>query len=153
MIETTGAIIAVLLGIPSLFIGLFSASGVFSGEKLVAGSLGALWAYMAVVGSYELNRRKFDWDRGRQYCDQHLLAGTLAASTDLILSGALHETMPVLAIIPALSAIQQANDRHTTKYRSWTHIILLAAGIGVGAWFFVDGVIGKILMERIVEMP
>jgi hypothetical protein len=153
VIVTTGAIIAVLLGIPSLFIGLFSASGVFSGEKLVAGSLGTLWAYLAVVGAYELNRRKFDWERGRDYSDLHLLSGTVAASAGLIVSGAMHESMPILAIVPALSAIKQANDGYETSYRAWVHATVLATGFAIGLWFFVNGVIGKVLLERIVELP
>lgn len=142
-----------LLGVPSLFIGLFSLSGVLTGEKIVAGFLGAVWSYLAVVGAYELNRRKFDWERGRRFSDQHLLAGTLAASTGLILSGALNESMPALAIIPALSAIKQANDGHDNKYRSMIHAAILITGLGIGMWFFTNGVIGKVLLDRVVELP
>ena len=112
VIITTGAVIAVLLGIPSVFMGLFAVVQVITGDKLIAGSLGVLWAYLSTTGAYELNRRKFDWDRGRQYSDRHLLAGTIAVSTGLAISGAMHETMPGLAVVPALSAILQANDGH-----------------------------------------
>ena len=142
-----------LLGIPSFFIGVFGAFGVLTGQKLVAGSLGALWGYMASVGAYELNRRKFDWDRGRRHADRHLLAGTIAVSSGLVLSGALHETMPVLAIIPALSAIKQANDGHDTKLWSMIHAVVLAAGAAVGYWLYVDGIIGKGWLDRIAALP
>ena len=142
-----------LLGIPSFFIGLFGVGGVLSGDKIVAGSLGALWGYMASVGAYELNRRKFDWERGRRHSDRHLLAGTLAVSSGLILSGALHETMPALAIVPALSAIKQANDGHASKYPALIHAALLAAGLALGIWLYVDGVIGKIWIERLAALP
>ncbi len=153
VIVATGAVIAVLLGIPSFFIGLFGVGGVLSGEKIVAGTLGALWGYMASVGAYELNRRKFDWQRGRRYRDRHLLAGTLAVSIGLILSGALHETMPTLAIVPALSAIKQANDGHASKYPALLHTAVLAVGLTIGIWFYVDGVTGKIWVERLASLP
>ena len=61
--------------------------------------------------------------------------------------------MPALAIIPALSAIKQANDGHATKIRSWVHIAVLLTGIGVGVWFHIDGVIGSVIMDAIEEMP
>lgn len=142
-----------LLGIPSFFIGVFGAFGVLSGQKLVAGSLGALWGYMASVGAYELNRRKFDWDRGRRHADRNLLAGTLAVSTGLVLSGALHETMPVLAIVPALSAIKQANDGHDGRRWSFIHAVVLASGAALGYWLYVDGIIGKVWIDRVAALP
>lgn len=112
-----------------------------------------MWGYLAAVGAYELNRRKFDWLRGSQHADRNLLAGTLAASTGLIISGALHETMPFLAIIPALSAILQANDGHRTKHRALLHTGVLFAGIGIAVWFYVDGVIGSVLLDRLAALP
>jgi len=152
-IVNAGAVIAVLLGIPGFFIGFYGAVGVVTGGKVVAGALGALWGYMAVAGTYELNRRKFDWDKGRKYSDHHLLAGTLAVSTGLMISGAIHETMPALAIVPALSAITQANDGHDKKYLSWIHAAILATGIGIGIWFYIDGIIGNVLLHRIAALP
>ena len=142
-----------LLGIPSFFIALFGAVGVLTGGKLVAGILGAAWGYLAVAGAYELNRRKFDWARGSQYSDRHLLAGTLAVSTGLVISGAMHQTMPALAIVSALSAVIQANDGHDKKYRSLIHATVLAAGLGVAIWFYTDGVIGKVLLEKVEALP
>ncbi len=142
-----------LLGIPSFFIALFGAVGVLTGGKLVAGILGAAWGYLAVAGAYELNRRKFDWARGSQYSDRHLLAGTLAVSTGLIISGAMHQTMPALAIVSALSAVIQANDGHEKKYLSLIHATVLAAGLGVAVWFYTDSVIGKVLLERLEALP
>ncbi len=142
-----------LLGIPSFFIALFGAVGVLTGGKLVAGILGAAWGYLAVAGAYELNRRKFDWARGSQYSDRHLLAGTLAVSTGLVISGAMHQTMPALAIVSALSAVIQANDGHEKKYLSLIHATVLAAGLGVAVWFYTDGVIGKVLLERLEALP
>ena len=142
-----------LLGIPSFFIALFGAVGVLTGGKLVAGILGAAWGYLAVAGAYELNRRKFDWARGSQYSDRHLLAGTLAVSTGLVISGALHQTMPALAIVSALSAVIQANDGHEKKYLSLLHATVLAAGLGVAVWFYTNGVIGKVLLERLEALP
>lgn len=142
-----------LLGIPSFFIALFGAVGVLTGGKLVAGILGAAWGYLAVAGAYELNRRKFDWARGSQYSDRHLLAGTLAVSTGLIISGAMHQTMPALAIVSALSAVIQANDGHEKKYLSLLHATVLAAGLGVAVWFYTDSVIGKVLLERLEALP
>lgn len=108
---------------------------------------------MAVVGSYELVRRKFDWSRGSEHSDWHLLAGTLAVSIGLVISAAIHETMPMLAIVPALSATKQANDGHEKKHRFWIHVAALTAGIGVGIWFYRDGFIGLALMQWIVELP
>jgi hypothetical protein len=136
-----------------LFIGLFGLVGVISGAKLVAGLLGASWGYLAAVGAYELNRRKFDWERGSKYSDLNLLAGTLAVSTGLVISGALHETMPVLAIVPALSAIVQANDGHSDKYRALIHVAVLFAGMGVGIWFYNNGIIGSVLLDRLAALP
>lgn len=148
-----GAIIAVLLGIWCVPIGIYGVVGVVTGKKLVAGTLGALWGYMAVAGTYELIRRRNDRERGRKYRDQHLLAGTIAVSTGLMISGAVHETMPALAILPALSAIKQANDGHEGKMLSRIHIVVLLLGIGVGAWFYTDGVIGGVILQKIAELP
>ena len=148
-----GAVIAVLLGIPSFFIAFFGAVGFIMGGKLIAGTLGAAWGYLAVAGAYELNRRKFNWTRGSQYSDQHLLAGTLAVSTGLVISGAMHQTMPALAIVSALSAVIQANDGHDKKYLSLIHAAVLAAGLGAAIWFYTHGIIGKVLLERIEALP
>ncbi len=153
VIITTGAVIAALLGIPSLFMGLFAAVQVITGDKLIAGFLGVLWAYLSTTGAYELNRRKFDWDRGRQYSDRHLLAGTIAVSAGLAISGAMHETMPGLAVVPALSAIIQANDGHDKKYRFFIHATVLVIGISIAVWFYANGVIGKVWLERIENWP
>ena len=142
-----------LLGIPCVFIGLFGVAGVLTGQKLIAGAAGAVWAYLAVVGAYELNRRKFNWTRGSRYGDQNLFAGTLAASIGLILSGALHETMPALAIVPALSAAIQANDGHEKRILSKIHFAVLAAGIGIGIWLYRDGIIGQVLLDRVESLP
>ena len=142
-----------LLGIPSLIIGIFGAVGVLTGDKLIAGSLGALWGYLAVAGSYELNRRKFDWDRGRRFSDRHLLCGTIAVSAGLVISGAMHETMPGLAIVPALSATIQANDGHEKKYRFLIHAAILAAGLIFAIWIYTNGVIGKVWLEQIEAWP
>lgn len=124
-----------------------------TGEKIVAGILGALWGYMAVVGAWELNRRKFDLDRGRKFADRHLLAGTIAVSSGLIVSGALHETMPALALVPALSALKQSNDGHDTRRMSFVHGTILVAGLGIAIWFYVDGLVGKMLLERLETLP
>lgn len=142
-----------LLGIPCFFIGIYGVVGVITGGQLVAGFLGSVWSYLAVAGAYELNRRKFNWSRGSKHSDQHLFAGTLAVSFGLIISGAIHETMPVLAIVPGLSAMKQANDGHESKHWSRIHAGVLAAGLGVGIWLYVDGIIGQTLMHRIVELP
>ena len=136
-----------------MFIGLFGAIGVITGEKLVAGTFGAVWAYLATVGAYELNRRKFAWSRGRKYSGRHLLAGTLAASMSLVISGAMNESMPALVIVPALSAIMQANDGHEKKYLALIHAAVLFAGVGVGIWFYANGMIGKLLLETVAAMP
>ncbi len=119
----------------------------------MAGTIGALWGYLAAVGAYELNRRKFNWTLGKSYSDQHLLAGTVAVSSGLVVSGAMHETMPALAIVPAISAILQANDGHDKKFLSVIHLAVLALGAGVSVWFYTDGVIGKVLLERVEALP
>ncbi|MCG8377972.1 MAG: hypothetical protein MI865_00700, partial [Proteobacteria bacterium] len=142
-ITNIGAVLAVLLGVPSLFIGMFGFVGFITGQKLIAGALGSLWGYMAVVGAYELNRRKFNLDKGRQHADMHLLAGTVAVSAGLVISGAMHETMPALALVPAISAIRQADNGHDNRHRSMIHTGILLVGLGVGIWFFTEGVIGK----------
>ena len=152
-IINVGAVLAVLLGLPAMFIGMFGAAGVITGQKLVAGTLGALWGYCAAAGTYELNRRKFDWSRGRRFADVNLLAGSFAVSTGLMVSGALHETMPILAIVPALSAIKQASDGHDTRLLSYVHAAVLLTGFGVGAWFYRDGIVGSVLLERIAALP
>jgi hypothetical protein len=61
--------------------------------------------------------------------------------------------MPLLAMVSALSAMKQANDGHTKKYRSWIHAATLATGLGIGVWFYMDGVIGLVLMQKIVALP
>jgi hypothetical protein len=152
-IVNAGAVMAVLLAIPSLFIGLFGLVGVITGQKLVAGGLGAAWGYMAVVGTYELNRRKFNWIHGSKYRDQHLLAGSLAVAIGLAVGGAVHETMPALAIVPVLSAIKQANDGHEWKVPSLVHAIILLAGIGAGIWLYSTNNTAIIILERIAAMP
>jgi hypothetical protein len=152
-IVNAGAVMAVLLGIPGLFIGIFGFAGVVTGQKLVAGSLGAAWGYMVVIGVYELNRRKFNWIRGSKYRDQHLLAGSLAVAIGLAVGGALHETMPALAIVPALSAIKQANDGHEWKVLSLVHAMLLLAGIGAAMWLYPRSDTGIMILERIAAMP
>ncbi len=152
-IITLGAIIAVLLGIPSVFIGLFAFVGVITGDKIVAGALGVLWSYLAVAGAYELNRRKFDWNRGRQYSDRHLLAGTIAVSAGLAISGAMHETMPGLAVLPALSAMVQANDGHDRKYYSIVHGAVFVVGVSIAIWFYSNGVIGKVWLDSVENWP
>ena len=152
-IVNSGAIIAVLLGIWCVPFGIYGFIGVITGKKVVAGLLGTAWAYMAIVGTYELVRRKFNRDRGRKYADPHLLAGTVAVSIGLMISGAVHETMPALAIVPALSAIKQANDGHAGKMFSWIHAAVLSAGIGVGIWFYRDGIIGDVILQKIAAMP
>jgi len=108
---------------------------------------------MAEAGAYELNRRKFNWARGRKYSDGHLLAGTVAVSTGIMISGALHETMPMLSIVPALSAIKQADDGHERHHRSLIHLAVTIAGLGIGIWFFIDGIIGGVLLEKIGISP
>ena len=142
-----------LLGAPSLFIGLFGFAGVITGQKLIAGALGVMWSYLAAVGAWELNRRKFNLEKGRRHADKHLMAGTIAVSSGLAVSGALHETMPLLAIVPAISAIRQADDGHEGRSRSLTHIAVLLVGLGVFAWLFADGVIGKVMLERVAALP
>jgi hypothetical protein len=152
-IVNAGAVMAVLLAIPSLFIGLFGFAGVVTGQKLIAGGLGAAWGYMAVVGTYELNRRKFNWERGSKYRDLHLLAGSLAVCIGLAVGGAVHETMPAVAVVPALSAIKQANDGHDGKILSVVHAILLLAGIGAAMWLYPNKDTGLVILERIAAMP
>jgi hypothetical protein len=152
-IVNAGAVIAVLLGIPCLFIGVYGVIGVLTGQKIVAGTLGATWGYLAVAGMYELNRRKFDWARGKKHSDLHLLGGTVAVATGLVMSGAMHETMPALAIVPALSAITQANDGHDHKTMFFVHLVVLLVGAGIGIWFYTDGIIGTVLMDSIAALP
>ena len=136
-----------------MFVGLYGVAGFVTGEKLIAGFLGAIWGYMAVAGSYELNRRKFNWSRGEQFADQNLLLGTIAVSFGLAISGAIQESMPALAIIPVLSAIKQANDGHKTGIMAWVHSTILAIGTGTGIWFYTDGVVGQSLLFRIEALP
>jgi len=101
-----------------------------------------------------LNRRKFDLSRGRNLKDQHLFAGTLAVSTGLVISGAMHELMPALAIVCVLSAIKQANDGHARKYLSLIHAAVLIAGMAVGSWFYKNSESsGKVLLDRLEALP
>ncbi|MDX1405462.1 MAG: hypothetical protein R3192_13030 [Woeseiaceae bacterium] len=153
VIINVGAVIAVLLGIPCFIFGIFGVVNVVTGSKIIVGLLGTLWSYLAVTGCYELNRRKFDWDRGRRHRDRHLLNGTIAVSTGLVLSGAMHETMPGLAIVPALSAVIQANDGHDTKYRMIIHAAILAVGLCFAVWIYANGIIGKLWLERVATWP
>lgn len=153
VIISVGAVIAVLLGIPCVIFGIAGFVNVVTGTEVIAGTLGTLWSYLAVTGCYELNRRKFDWDRGRQYSDRHLLNGTIAVSTGLVLSGAMHETMPALAIVPALSAVIQANDGHDKKHRFFVHAVILAAGLSFAIWIYANGIIGKVWLERVDTWP
>lgn len=152
-IVTVGAVIAVLLAIPGFFIGMYGVVGVLSGSELVGGTLGALWGYGVVAGTYELIRRKFDRDKWRQYADRHLLAGTAAVSMGLVVSGAIHETMPGLALLPALSAMIQANDGHERKYRVWIHVAVLATGIAIGIWIFRNPWIADVIIRKMESLP
>ena len=77
----------------------------------------------------------------------------MTVSFGLVVSGAIHETMPILAIVPALSAMKQANDGHENKHRSWLHAAVLTAGLGVGIWFYMDGIIGHEMLQKIVALP
>jgi hypothetical protein len=61
--------------------------------------------------------------------------------------------MPILAIIPALSATVQANDGHDKKFRLWIHAATLVTGMVIGTWFYIDGVIGDVLLQRLVDLP
>lgn len=133
--------------------GIFGFVSFVTGERIIAGSLGAIWGYSAFVGGYELNRRKFDWDRGRRHRDGHLLAGTCAVSVGLAISGAMHETMPILAIFPGLSATLQANDGHQRKFRFVIHAAILAAGLGIAIWFYINGVIGRVWLDSVDAWP
>ncbi len=136
-----------------MFIGLFGIFGLLSGSKLVAGALGAAWGFSAAIGAYELNRRKFDWARGRKNRDRNLLVGTVAVSAGLMMSGAMHETMPFLALLPGLSAVIQANDGRQSKIPMLVHGAILGVGLGIGIWFYIDGVIGGVLLANIEAMP
>ena len=142
-----------MLLIPCFSIGVYGVVGIVSGDNLVAGLFGTVWGYLAVTGVYELLRRRFSWSRGSGHSDWHLLAGTIAVSSGLVVSGALHETMPILALVPALSATRQANDGHAKKHRKWIHVTVLAAGFGVGTWLYMDGVIGQVMMQKIDTLP
>jgi hypothetical protein len=152
-IVNAGAVVAVLLGIPCFFIGVFGLAGVVSGAKIVAGFLGAIWAAMAVIGTYELNRRKFGWQKGARRADLNLLAGTIAVSIGLMISGVLHETMPALALVPAISAITQADDGHHGKLRLMIHCGVLAAGVGIGIGCYIGAMDGSVIVQRIAAMP
>lgn len=152
-IITVGAVIAVLLAIPGFFIGLYGVVGILSGNKLIGGALGTLWGYGVVAGTYELIRRKFDMDKWRKYSDQHLLAGTIAVSAGMIVSGAIHETMPALALVSALSAIIQANDGHDNKVWAWIHVAVLGTGIAIGTWIYNNSWVGSALLQRIESLP
>ena len=59
----------------------------------------------------------------------------------------------LLALVPALSAIKQANDGHDGRLWSVVHAAVLAAGASVGFWLYQDGVIGKVWIDRIAAMP
>ena len=61
--------------------------------------------------------------------------------------------MPGLAVVPALSAIIQANDGRDKKYRFFIHATVLAIGISIAVWFYANGAIGKVWLERIENWP
>ena len=69
------------------------------------------------------------------------------------MSGAMHETMPFLALIPGLSAVIQANDERNSKIPMLVHGAILGAGLLIGIWFYVDGIIGGVLLANIEAMP
>jgi hypothetical protein len=81
------------------------------------------------------------------------LGGTFAVATGLVIGGALHETMPALAIVSALSAIKQANHGHRKHYLAWVHVAILGSGIYGAIWFYRAGNFGKILLERMASLP
>jgi len=70
-----------------------------------------------------------------------------------MISGGLNETMPALVIVPAVSAIMQANDGHDSKYLALLHAAILVAGISIGIWLYADGIIGEVLIERFAALP
>jgi hypothetical protein len=61
--------------------------------------------------------------------------------------------MPAVAIVPAISAIKQANDGHKGKFLSVIHAILLLGGIGAAMWIYPDKDAGLAILERIAAMP
>jgi hypothetical protein len=71
----------------------------------------------------------------------------------LIVSGAINETMPALAIVPALSALAHANDGHDSRTLSLVHLAVLIGGAGIGIWFYTDGIIGGVLLDKIAALP
>ncbi len=61
--------------------------------------------------------------------------------------------MPALALVSAAAAIVQADDGHEGRMRSMIHAAVLAVGLGIGIWWYIGGVTGSVILDRITAMP
>ena len=55
--------------------------------------------------------------------------------------------------VSAASAVMQANDGHDRKYVALVHSAVLVTGISIGAWFYNNAAVGRVMLARIAELP
>ena len=138
LVTDTGAVVSIFLAVPSQFIGIFGVASMLSGEKIVGGLLGTIWAYFAATGAYELNRRKHNWVKGTRYRTRHLVFGLVAVNAAMIVSGAIHELLFVFALAPGMAAVLHANADTGGRYLFFISAVTVAVALGVAIWLYVD---------------
>lgn len=145
----TGAVASIFLVVPSQLIGLYAIGSLLTGSNIVGGLLGTVWAYAAGVGAYELNRRKYDWTKGRAHAGLHLLLGTLAVNLAIFASAAQHELLFVFAIPPAVAAVLHAGERLTTT----VYAALLIGSVVAAIWLYADTALATRLVDWFDTLP
>lgn len=134
----TGAVVSIFLAAPSLIIGLYGITSLLSGDKLVGGLFGTVWAYFVATGAYELNRRKRNWVKGERYRTRHLFFGTVAVSAAMVVSGAIHELLFVFAFPPAVAAVLQVRGDPGGRYLVVIYGAVVAVSLSMAIWLYVD---------------
>jgi len=150
---TAGTVFAVLFAIPSSFIAIFGIVTTASGESYVGGLASLIWGVAAVVGAYELNRNRFNWDRGRNRRNLHLCAGMVAVSIAIVGSGALENLLFIFAPLPALAAIQLARVRYPGKWVGGIFLVMLLVSLATAIWLYSNEFKARQLVAWVEALP
>jgi len=150
---TAGTVSAVLFAIPSSFIAIFGIITTVSGESYVGGLATLSWGVAAVVGAYELNRSRFNWDRGRNRRNLNLCAGMVAVSIAIVGSGALENLLFIFAPLPALAAIQLARLRYPRKWIGGLFLLMLLVSLATAIWLYSNEFKARQLVAWIEALP
>jgi hypothetical protein len=152
-LTTIGTVIAVLFAVPALFIGIFGIIKVVSGDSYLGGLVSAIWGYATVVGAYELNRSKFDWDRGRSYDNLHLGTGMVAVSVAMVGSAALENLLFVFAVFPGIAGVLHARRRFSKNYTAAIYTLMLVTSFTTAIWLYSNEFQARQLVAAIEALP